>query len=56
MRTYQQYDYAKEMRRAWEALGEYLGKLDSTLAQIAAPDAGVSANDDMTDPPRIDVA
>ncbi|WP_224041849.1 tyrosine-type recombinase/integrase [Paraburkholderia unamae] len=45
LRTYQRYDYAKEMRAAWHALGEYLENLDGVLTQIAGPGEIVVAND-----------
>ncbi|MGF6599763.1 integrase [Paraburkholderia sp. GAS448] len=56
LRTYQQYDYGKEMRRAWQALGEYLTKLDGTFMQIAAPEAVVVANEAVSEPPQLDAA
>ncbi|WP_158952768.1 tyrosine-type recombinase/integrase [Paraburkholderia acidisoli] len=47
LRTYQQYNFEKEMRQAWDTLGEYLMKLDGIPAQINGPGAVVVANDDV---------
>ncbi|POR53599.1 phage integrase family protein [Paraburkholderia eburnea] len=56
VRTYQRYDYEREMRAAWQALGDYLTKLDGALTQIAGPDEMIVANDDSAEPPQIETA
>jgi integrase len=57
LKTYQRYDYEKEMCNAWRALGEYLTNLDGTRMQISGPAKnGVAANDAGTAPLQIDAA
>jgi integrase len=57
LKTYQRYDYEKEMCNAWRALGDYLTNLDGTLTQITDPgETVVAANDSRTAPPQIEAA
>jgi hypothetical protein len=56
VRTYQHYDYEKEMVNAWRALGEYLTKLDGTLTQITGPGEIVVANGAIATPSQIEAA
>lgn len=56
VKTYQHYDYGKEMVGAWQALGEYLTNLDGALTQITGHGGTVVANDATAGPPQIKAA